>query len=97
MSAWQPNGFAGDLLSVRVTVEAFLLECMLDTLAEAPFPINPEIHHHAEIERDGRRLPAVHVDFPLWRHQVDPIRDLLRGRPFQAGFQVTSMLQDIRA
>ncbi|MCC6389639.1 MAG: hypothetical protein IT167_03470 [Bryobacterales bacterium] len=97
MSAWQHNGFAGDLLSVRVTVEAFLLEYLLDALAEAPFPINPEIHHHAEIEQDGRRLPAVHVDFPAWRHQVDQIRALLRGRPFQAGLQVSSMLQDIRA
>lgn len=89
MSVWQTSpalpilhGLEGDLLSVRVTVKASLLEDLLETLAEAPFPVNPEIEHHAEIVLDGVPIPAVHVDFPVWRQRLPEVRALLQAKGF---------------
>lgn len=105
MSVWlsaassQPpllHGVEGDLLSVRVTVEAFLLEDLLDALAEAPFPINPEIQHHAGIERDGEIVPAVHVEFPVWRQRLAELERLIEARGLGARISVGNMLEEIR-
>lgn len=104
MSVWQHSSGLpilhtpeGDLLSVRVTVEAFLLEDLLDTLCEAPFPINPAITHHAELFHNGHSVPAVHVDFPVWHSWVPELRTLLARRGLDAGLTVTSMIEEIRA
>lgn len=98
MSVWHElHSAEGDLFSLRVTVEAPLLEKLLETLAAAPFPINPEIQHHAEIVRAGRTLPAVRVEFPAWQSQVSTLRDLLKGATFPADLAVTRMLEEIRA
>ena len=76
MSVWQQpaphaslSSVEGDLLAVRITVEAFLLEDILEALASAPFPINPEIRHHAAMETSRGQQPAVHIEFPVWRSQ----------------------------
>jgi hypothetical protein len=87
----------GDLFSLRVTVEAHLLEELLETLAAASFPINPEIQHHAEIERDGKTLPAVHVEFPAWQSQISTLRDLLAMASVPAVLAVTRMIEELRA
>jgi hypothetical protein len=98
MSVWQElHSDQGDLFSLRVTVEAYLLEDLLETLASAPFPINPEILHHAEIVRGNQTIPAVHVDFPAWQSQISAIRDLLTQAHFPVELSVTRMLEEIRA
>lgn len=98
MSVWQDlHSAEGDLFSLRVTVEAYLLEDLLETLSAAPFPINPEIQHHAELVRGGITLPAVHVEFPAWQSQVSTLRELLTLAPFPAELAVTRMLEEIRA
>ncbi|MDX1983854.1 MAG: hypothetical protein SFV51_26505 [Bryobacteraceae bacterium] len=85
MSVWQfaspapLQGEEGELLSIRITVEAFLLEDLLDTLAGAPFPINPEIRHHSVLRRGGRDLPAVTVEFPAWRNKVGELEQRLKN------------------
>ncbi|MBL8228628.1 MAG: hypothetical protein JNL98_09125 [Bryobacterales bacterium] len=101
MSVWPTSptlpilhGLEGDLLSVRVTAEAFLLEDLLETLAEAPFPINPEIQHHAELVKDGQPAPAAYVEFPVWRQRVPEIRALLAARGFDQ-VVISSMLEEI--
>lgn len=90
------HGVEGDLLSVRVTVEAFWLEDLLETLAAAPFPINPEIHHHAVLDRDGRPVPAVHVEFPAWRQRIPEIHRLLDNSRFHPKLEITNMLEVVR-
>lgn len=93
------RGVEGDLLSVRLTVEAFLLEDLLEALAEASFPINPTIRHHALLEGPGPLLPAVpavHVEFPAWRSQVEQVQRLVEALRFEANLVVSSMLEEIR-
>ena len=90
------HGVEGDLLSVRVTVEAGWLEDLLEILADAPFPINPEIQHHAELYRDGRTVPAVHVEFPAWRQRIPEIRQLLAVGGFDRHLVITNMLEVVR-
>jgi hypothetical protein len=101
MSVWQTSptlpilhGLEGDLLSVRVTVKASLLEDLLETLAEAPFPVNPEIEHHAEMVLDGVTVPAVHVDFPVWRQRLPDVRALLLSKGFEQ-ISLSSMVEEI--
>jgi hypothetical protein len=97
MSVWQDlHSREGELLSVSITVEAYLLEDLLDTLAHAPFPINPEIHHHAEVMRDGRPAPAVRVEFPAWRSFIEPLQQVLGERGFASAMTTHSMLEEIR-
>ena len=54
-------GEQGELLFVRYSVEARLLEDALEALATAPFPINPELRH------SERRTT---VEFPVYKDQV---------------------------
>ncbi|MBI3681650.1 MAG: hypothetical protein HY235_14810 [Acidobacteria bacterium] len=104
MSVWQSlsspppglHGVEGDLLWIRVTVEAFLLEDLLEALAEAPFPINPEIHHGAELVREGPPTPAVYVEFPAWRQRIPGLMAALAARSFpESSVAVSSMLEEI--
>ncbi|MBL8216898.1 MAG: hypothetical protein JNK87_39625 [Bryobacterales bacterium] len=91
------KGVEGELLSLRITVEAYLLEELLEALAECPFPINPEIRHHAELIVDGQHRPAVHVEFPAWRSWIPAIEDHIARQDLREQIQVTSMLEEIRA
>ncbi|MBS1825359.1 MAG: hypothetical protein JST93_08570 [Acidobacteria bacterium] len=98
MSVWQDlRSDQGDLFSLRVTVEAYLLEDLLETLSSAPFPINPEIQHHAEIVRDGKTIPAVHVEFPAWQSQILTVFDLMTKAAIPWECVTTPMLEEIRA
>ena len=61
-------GSEGKLLSVRVAVPWRELEDVLDTLATAEFPINPEIRHGS---------PLTFIEFPAYSGQVGEIERLL--------------------
>jgi hypothetical protein len=95
MSYWPENGNApqalrgteGELVFVRVRVEPRLLEDLLDAIAAADFPINPEIRH-------GH--PFTTVEFPAYETHVDEIRRLIRDAGiWNAELQSAGMLQAI--
>lgn len=103
MSVWpqaprfQLSTAQGDLLQVRVAVEAFLLEDLLEVLAEANFPINPTIQHHAELVIDGRKQAGVCVEFPAWRSQLIEVQTLLNRGGFGGNLTTHNMLEEIQA
>jgi hypothetical protein len=76
MSSWpetssaQPalRGVLGELVSVRISVDWRSLEDLLEALARAPFPVNPEIRH-------GN--PSTIVEFPAYASHLDDVRRLL--------------------
>ncbi len=81
-------GSEGELVSVHITIEARLLERLLDVLAHLEFPINPEIHHAAG--------PATVVEFPAWSGRLPDIRAAFAGAGFDPQcLQVRSMLDEI--
>jgi hypothetical protein len=89
LSAGTPalTGSEGELVLVSIAVEPRLLEELLDTLAELPFPVNPEIYHSASVVRvylDGRRevAPAIIVDFPAYAGRLPVVRTALQARDF---------------
>ena len=67
-------GAEGELVSVRVRVEPRLLEELLESLAMATFPINPQLYH-------GR--PTV-VEFPAYERRLEELRQLLAKSGFEA-------------
>lgn len=68
----------GELVSVRVRVDSRHLEDVLEALAHADFPINPEICHG---------YPNTWVEFPAYDKQIADVRNLLR----QAGIHDVSL------
>jgi hypothetical protein len=81
------RGAGGELILISIAVEPRSLESLLDTLAELPFPVNPEIYHNADVTRiypDGRQEcePAVLVDFPAWEYNLEAVREALSARGF---------------
>jgi hypothetical protein len=95
MSYWPENGSTsqalrgteGELVFVRVRVDPRLLEDLLEAIAAADFPINPEIRH-------GH--PFTTVVFPAYVTQVDEIRRLIREAGiWSAELDSASMLQAI--
>jgi hypothetical protein len=80
-------GSEGELVSVSIAVEPRLLEKLLDSLAELPFPVNPQIYHDAWVARvyaDGRREtePATMVEFPAYAARLAGIRGALARSGF---------------
>ena len=80
------HGADGDLVFVRVKVESRLLEDLLEALAHADFPINPEIRHG---------YPHTFVEFPAYDKQVSEIRGLIQSAGIQAGLDLANMLSAI--
>jgi hypothetical protein len=79
-------GAEGELVSVRISVEPAELEFLLDTLAQLPFPVNPEIFHG---------WPTT-VEFPAYRSRLAELRQILSRRGIQTKtVQVSSMLDEI--
>jgi hypothetical protein len=81
-SAQSIKGREGELVSVRVCVEARLLEALLDALAGLSFPTNPQIFHQAGIGHvypDGREdiRPTTMVEFPAFSNHLAQVRDAL--------------------
>ncbi len=62
------RGELGELVLVRVAVDWRSLEDLLEALARAPFPVNPEIQH-------GN--PSTIVEFPAYESDLGEIRRLL--------------------
>jgi hypothetical protein len=78
----------GDLVSVSISVEPRRLEALLESLAEAHFPINPQIYHEA----------ITIVEFPAYDGQLDDVRALLSAHGFDpGGLRCTAMLHRIQA
>jgi hypothetical protein len=82
------RGTLRELVLVRVAVEWRSLEDLLETLARAPFPVNPEIQH-------GN--PATTVEFPAYESDLTEIRKLLAAAGLgECRIQVASMLSALR-
>ncbi len=62
------RGTGGELVLVSVRVDSRLLEDILEALASADFPINPEIRHG---------YPDTSVEFPAYESQLVEIRRLI--------------------
>ena len=58
------------MVFVRLTVPPRILEDVLELLAGASFPMNPEIRHST---------PMTVVEFPAYDTHVDEVRNLLRA------------------
>ena len=80
------TGLEGELVLIRIRVEARLLEDLLEALAEMPFPLNPQIYHH----------PETVVEFPAYSSRVSEIVTVITRQGFDAGqMQVANLLQAI--
>jgi hypothetical protein len=82
------RGSEGELVFVRVYVEPKMLEEVLDALAEAPFPVNPQIRH---------LKPLTLIEFPAYEPHVSAIRELLEtGQLGTVRIEVSSALAAIQ-
>jgi len=70
------RGREGNLVSVRIQTDVRHLEDLLEVLATAGFPVNPQLFHH---------LSGVVVEFPAWAGQVDRLRSHLAASGFDEG------------
>ncbi len=78
----------GDLVFVRVSVDPRSLEDLLEALAQAPFPINPEIRHG---------IPSTVVEFPAYKNRLDDVRNtVLRAGLSDCRIDAIDMLTAIR-
>ena len=83
---------AGELLAAEIRISPRLLEDLLEVLASAPFPINPELEHatatlHAATSK---------IHFPLYDSQLDTLRDILVSSGFAASLlEVHSMAAEV--
>ena len=68
------RGSEGDLVSVRIVIDPRRLEDLLETLASADFPVNPQLYHYP---------PRVVVEFPAYASQIDCIRQLVSANGFE--------------
>jgi len=97
------RGSEGELVSVSIGVDPRLLESLLEALAKAGFPINPQLFHSACVERisaDGRveSEPATLVEFPAYASRVAEVRKQVGELGLDAGAVWTrSMLEEMHA
>lgn len=77
------HGRDGDLVSLRVTTDPRHLEDLLEVLAAATFPVNPQLWH---------RAGAVIVEFPAWESNLDELKRLLHDSGFDTGLQISAAL-----
>ncbi len=94
-------GAEGELVSVRVCIEARLLEKLLDALATLSFPVNPQIYHQAAVgyvRADGSEeiVPTTLVEFPAFSGRVAEVRRLLAAHGLAPELvRVRSMLEEL--
>ena len=82
------RGNLGELIFVSVAVDWRSLEDLLETLARAPFPINPEIQHGD---------PATTVEFPAYEPDLVEIRKLLASAGLgKCRIRVANMISALR-
>ena len=81
------SGSEGELVLLRLAVSPHLLEDVLESLAQTPFPVNPQIIHASG---------TVTVEFPAYESQVDCTRQLLeKGRLPAENLEIVKMLSAI--
>ncbi len=94
MSVWPevlqlPFGLStgqGELVNLRIAVEPRLLEDLLDTLAQLPFPVNPQIHHQ-----------PTSVEFPAYESALSDVRRQLDRAGFpRRSVEVQPMILALR-
>jgi len=97
------TGSDGALVSVSIDVDPRYLESLLEALAHAGFPINPQIYHDAAmvyVFEDGHEVcePATLVEFPAYAGRLAGLRDALAAFGFNPdSIAVTGMLEDLHA
>jgi hypothetical protein len=96
------SGSEGALVSISIHVDPRFLESLLEALAQAPFPVNPQIYHDAAIVccyADGHEEAeeTTLVEFPAYAARVDELRGSLQAYGFDpASAHVTGMLEEIQ-
>jgi hypothetical protein len=68
------RGLEGDLVSVRILTDPRRLEDLLEALATADFPVNPQLYH---------QLSRVVVEFPAYACQIDRLKRLISASGFE--------------
>ncbi len=93
----------GELVSVSIAIEPRLLERVLEALARLPFPVNPQIYHHAGIGyvyADGREevRQVTLVEFPAFSRHLEEVHECLAATGVPAGaLHVWSILDEIHS
>jgi hypothetical protein len=103
MSASTLCGREGALVSISISVDPRHLESLLEALAQASFPINPQIYHDAALvyrfaddheESESTTL----VEFPAYEGQLKEVSRSLVSFGFDpACLHVSGMLDEIQA
>ena len=100
MSVWQCtpsasllSGSEGELVSVSISVDPRDLEGLLEALAHADFPINPQIYHADGHAPEARTI----VEFPAYSGGLPQVRAALAGSSLHADIRVRSMLEEIQS
>lgn len=75
----------GELYSVRLCVESRHLEDVLETLADLPFPVNPDLWHAGLFS---------YVEFPAYANRLDTVNAALA--PFELTAETRRMFDAIR-
>ena len=98
---------AGELLAAEIRISPRLLEDLLEVLASAPFPINPELEHaSATLHSATLHSATLHaatpnaatskIHFPLYDSQLNTLRDILVSSGFAASLlEVHSMAAQV--
>lgn len=83
---------AGELLAAEIRISPRLLEDLLEVLASAPFPINPELEHASAT----LNAATSKIHFPLYDSQLNTLRDILVSSGFAASLlEVHSMAAEV--
>ena len=93
---------AGELLAAEIRISPRLLEDLLEVLASAPFPINPELEHAsatlhaATLHAATPNAATSKIHFPLYDSQLNTLRDILVSSGFAASLlEVHSMAAQV--
>ncbi len=80
---------AGELLAAEICISSRLLEEILEALASAPFPLNPELEN-------AIASGTSKIHFPLYESQLSALRDILVSAGFSASLlEVHSMAAQV--
>ena len=80
------RGRDGDLVSVRIPTDVRHVEDLLEVLATAGFPVNPQLYH---------RVSEVVVEFPAWAWQLPQLRAHLDSGGFADAVQICGPLDPL--
>lgn len=75
----------GELLLVRLRVESRHLEDVLESLADLPFPVNPDLRHVG--------LHSI-VEFPAFESRLEAVKEAVA--PYELAVETSRMFDAIR-